>query len=85
MSFTVTQPYRTDLPEGLNPYFFATLETANALAAKFGGTAYQEPTGPGILNGEPAFFISFPGKRVDWNAGMLYQYLQKKPDYNPAA
>lgn len=85
MAFTVSNPFRDDLPTGLRPSFFATEETAKALAAAFGGTAFLEPTGPGILNGEGAWFISFPGKRVPWNAGDLYQYLQNHPDYNPAA
>jgi hypothetical protein len=86
MSFTpISNPFRQDLPAGLRPSFFATQDTATALATAFGGEAFLEPTGgmSGAL--EPAWFISFPGKRVPWNAGDLYVYVQNHPEYNPAA
>jgi hypothetical protein len=85
MSFKVDQPFRQDLPWYFRETFFATEQTAKALAAAYGGEAFLEPTGPGVLNGEPAWFIAFPGKRVPWNAGDLYVYLQNHPDYDPKA
>jgi hypothetical protein len=80
----MTSPFRTDLPPGLRTEYFATQETAEALATKYGGEAFLEPSGPGIMNGEPAWFIAFTGKRVPWNAGDLYVYLQNHPTYDPS-
>jgi len=75
------QPFRTDLPPGLNVKQFATQETAITLATKFGGTVYLEPgNNPG--SGVPALYISFPNSKP-WNAGDLYEELQQHPDYNP--
>lgn len=85
MAFTVSNPFRQDLPWGLRSTFFATEETAKALAAAFGGTAFLEPTGGMTGALEPAWFISFPSHRVPWNAGDLYVYLQNHPSYNPSA
>ena len=84
MGFTVDNPYREDLPLYLRKEYFATEETAQVLASHFGGEAFLEPGGSPPLF-EPAWFIAFPGKRVPWNAGELYEYLQKHVDYNPAA
>jgi len=85
MAFKVDNPFRDDLPQGLRREFFATPEMAQALAVATGGQAFLETSG-GMAGGlEPAWFISYPGKRVPWNAGDLYQYLQNHPEYNPAA
>lgn len=83
--FTFFNPFRTDLPAGLRVQFFATADMASHLAEYTAGTAFLENTGAMSGALEPAWFISYPDKKVPWNAGDLYVYLQTHPNYNPAA
>jgi hypothetical protein len=77
-SFSLPNPFRTDLPAGLNPYYFATEATAKTLATLLKGEArlaIQDPNaGAGIAPWEVYFSNAVP-KPLTWNAAMLYGYL----------
>ena len=84
-AFSLPNPFRTDLPAGLEPQYFATEMTAMVLASALGGVARlnSDPNAGGMEAVWVVDFKSSNGKstRITWNAGELYLYYQRHAGY----